>query len=291
MPESSPLNTQPTAADTTGADSSGAETTGLDDAAVMRLLAADDAESATQLTTWLKAHARGYAPIVIQAMQEESGLSPEAARVVLDAVVWRAPADGETTLRILAGCLDIIARRITRSLGSGAGGAISDRDDTLVGAAVVVLTSNRPARQSETAIDCLAKAGPGGALVLARAFDSVRGGLRLYIVRRLDPADVLELEDNVVASLARSVSRLADELESPKKEIATRFLAELGSVQRMETSEIDMTGPLEPGERLFHASWGIGTVIAANDESVTIDFGSAGTRTLLRAFATLRHAG
>ena len=285
------LHTKPVTTGSAGGLSAGAETGDLDDAAVMHLLAADDSESIAQLAAWLKAHARTYAPIVIQATQEESGLSPEAARAVLDALVWRTPADGETTLRVLEGCLDVIARQITRSLDQGGRGAVSGRDDALVGSAVAVLTSNRPARHSETAIDRLAQGGPGGALVLARAFDAVRGGLRLYIVRRLDPADVLELDDNVVASLSHSVARLAAELESPKKDVAARFLAGLGPVQRMEASEIDTTATLEPGERVFHASWGVGIVVASNDESTTIDFGSAGTRTLLRAFATLRHAG
>ena len=263
---------------------------GLDDAAVMCLLAAEDAESVAQLRMWLKAHARTFAPVVTQAIQEGPGLSAQAARAVLDALVWRTPADGDTTLRMLEACLDVIARQITGSLARGAPGALSDSDDALVGSAVALLTSNRPARHSETAIGCLAKAGPGGALVLARAFNAVRSGLKLRIVRRLQPADVLQLDDNVVVSLAHSVARLAEELESPDRNVAIRFLAELGSVQTTGPTEVGMTEPLQMGDRVFHASWGTGTVIADNGESATIDFGSAGTRTLLRALTTLRHA-
>ena len=230
------------------------EAAGLDDVAVMRLLTLEDAESVAQLETWLKNHARTFAPVVTRAIQEGPGLSPEAARAVIDALVWRAPTDGETTLRLLEACLDVIAARLTESLGSGAPGAIGDRDDTLVGSAVAVLTSSRPSRHSETAITLLAEAGPGGALVLARAFDAVRSALKVCIVRHLMPADVLELGDNVVASLARSVSRLAEDLESPASDVATRFLADLGSVRRMEPSEIGITEPLEMGDRDDHES-------------------------------------
>ncbi len=262
----------------------------LDDAAVLRLLAAQDDESRARLALWLKANARTFAPVVERAIHEEPGLSAEAASAVLEALVWRAPADPEMTLRLLEGCLDAIAERIAESLGRGAPGMISDSDDALVGAAVAVLTSRRPSRHSETAITRLAEAGPAGALVLARAFDGSRSTLKLSILRRMKPADVLELGDNVVASLAQSASRLAEQLERPDRDVVTRFLAELGSVQLMEPSEIGVAEPLEPGDRVFHASWGAGQVIAADDESATIDFGSAGTRTLLRTFAKLRRA-
>jgi len=270
---------------------SSTEAAELDDVAVMRLLSAEDPQSRAQLAQWLKTHARTFAPFVAQSIQEEPGLSAEAAGAVLEALVRRAPADGEVTLKLMEGCLRAIAGRITESLGRGAPGAISNSDDALVGSAVAVLTSRRPSSHSETAIARLAEAGPGGALVLARAFDASRSTLKLSIVRCMKPADVLELGDNVVASLAHSVSRLAEQLERPDRDIATRFLAELGSVQPMEPSEISVTEVLEPGDCVFHASWGAGTVVTADDESATIDFGSAGTRTLLRAFATLRRAG
>lgn len=268
----------------------GAEAHVLDDGTVMRLLAAEDAESVARLAAWLKANARAFAPLVMRAHQEERGLSPEAACAVLGALGWRAPADGETTLNLLASCLDVIAGQVTKSPAKGESYEISDRDDALVGCAVATLTSNRPARHSETAIVCLADAGPGGALVLARAFNAVRSGLKLRIVRRLKPADVLQLDDNVVVSLAHSVSRLAEGLEGSEKDVASRFLAELGSVQRMEPSEIGIAEQLERGDHVFHASWGAGTVVTADDASATIDFGSAGTRTLLRSLATLRRA-
>ncbi len=267
------------------------EAAGLEDAVALRLLVAEDAESVARLATWLKVNAKTFAPLVAQAIHEGSSLSAEAAGAVLDAFTWRAPADAETTVTVMNACLVAITDRITESIRKNASDAISDSDDSLVGSAVVILTANRRSSQTEAAICCLAAAGPGGALVLARAFDAVRSALRLYIVRRLNPADVLELGDNVVASLARSVSKLADELESPKKAVATRFLEELGSVQHMETSEVGTTDLLGVGDRVFHASWGAGVVIASGEDSVTIDFGSAGTRTLLRALATLRRAG
>lgn len=264
------------------------EVAGLDDASATRLLAAEDPESIAQLATWLKAHARTFAPIVLQAAREERGLSAESAAAVLDAAVWRTPADGDTTLKLIRACLGVIATRITQSLREGPPGVVSDRDDPLVRSAVAVLTSSRPSRHSETAIDCLAQSGPGGAVVLARAFDAVRSGLKVRIVRCLKPVEVLELGDNVVASLALSVSKLAETLEGPEKTDANRLLTELGSVQRMEPSMIDATELLRSGDRVFHASWGAGVVVAATDEKVTIDFGSAGTRTLLRALTSLR---
>jgi hypothetical protein len=262
----------------------------LEDAAVVRLLTAEDATSIAELATWLKTHARTFTPVT-QAIREDSGLSPEAAGAVLDALVWRAPTDAEEMLTLTQACLRVIAERITESLGSGTTpGAISDHDDSLVGSAVAIVTVNRRSRHSETAVDCLAQEGPGGALVLARAFDGLRNALKLHIVQQLKPVDVLELGDNVVASLACSVSKLAEELETPKNAVATRFLAELGPVQGMRSAGIGVTEHLEVGDRVFHASWGAGVVSAVNDESATIDFGSAGTRTLLRSLATLRHA-
>jgi len=282
------LNLVPTGS--TLALATSAEGAGLDDVAVTLLLAAEDAESIEQLATWLKTHPKTFAPVVAQATRKKSGFSAEAARAVLDALVWRTAADEEKTLGLLKACLDAITQRLSESLGSSVHGAISDSDDPLVGSAVATLTANRRSKYSETAIGCLAKSGPGGALVLARAFDAVRSSLKFYIVQRLRPTDVLELNDNVVASLAQSVSRLAEELEAPKKAVATRFLAELGSLHHTQPSVIHMTETLEVGDRVFHASWGTGTVIAAGDDRATIDFGSAGTRTLLRAFTTLRHA-
>ena len=267
------------------------ESAGLDDPAVMRLLAATDPAAIAELSAWLKTHVRAFAPVVAQAIREGSALSAEAGAAVLDAFAWRATADAETTTNLMNACLDVIARKITDSVRSGAGGAIGDHDDALVRSAVTILTVNRRSSQSATAIGQLAAAGPGGALVLSRAFDAVRSGLRLCIVQSLHPADVLELGDNVVASLASSVSRLAEELDSPKKNIATRFLEALGPVHHMEPSEIGATEPLAVDDCVFHASWGAGVVIATSDESVTIDFGSAGTRTLLRSLATLRRAG
>jgi hypothetical protein len=267
-----------------------AEAAELDDATVITLLTSADEESVAELAIWLKAHSRTFAPLVTQAIEQEPGLSPEAAAAVLDAMAWRAQADEETMLTLMEACMGIIARRLTESLGRSAPGAISNRDDALVSSAVAILTANRRARHSERAISSLSDAGPGGALILARAFDAVRGGLKFYTVRRLKTTDVLQLDDNVVASLAHSVSKLTDDLEKPKRDIAIRFLAELGSVESMEPSMIGTTEPLGIGDGVFHASWGAGTVIAANDESVTIDFGSAGTRTLLRALATLRRA-
>ncbi|PKQ14262.1 MAG: hypothetical protein CVT68_12785, partial [Actinobacteria bacterium HGW-Actinobacteria-8] len=70
----------------------------------------------------------------------------------------------------------------------------------------------------------------------------------------------------------------------------SRFLKALGSVEPLESAEIDPTDELAPGQRVFHATWGAGTVVSSDDESVTLDFGNAGQRTLLRAYATLRRA-
>ncbi|MBI5232425.1 MAG: hypothetical protein HY876_09710, partial [Coriobacteriales bacterium] len=263
---------------------------GLDDAAVRSLLRAEDADSIAQLSEWLKGHAKAIAGIATEAIQEENGLSPQAARAVLDAIGRRGPSSGETTLLLLNACLDVIAQRTSDSLASGGPCSLSDGDDALVGSAVALLTSSRPAKHSETAISRLAQAGPGGALILARAFDAVRGALKLHIVRHLRPADVLELGGNVVVSLGQSVAKLAEGLQRPERGVADRFLAGLGPVQGSEPSEVGANDPLEVGDRIFHASWGTGVVTTANDETATIDFGGAGTRTLLRAVATLRRA-
>jgi len=67
-----------------------------------------------------------------------------------------------------------------------------------------------------------------------------------------------------------------------------RFVDELGPVHEMEHAEIGTTEKLHVGDSVFHARWGAGAVLESGDESVTIDFGSAGTRTLLRAYTTLR---
>jgi hypothetical protein len=265
-----------------------AESAEIDDAAAMQLLAATDEASIAQLAVWLKTNARTFSPDVLQVIQETSGLSAEAACAVLDALTWRASADAETTIELMNACLEVIAERVTLSVRDVASGTLSELDDSLVSSAVAVLTANRRSSQSEAAICCLAAAGPGGTLILARAFDAVRSTLKLYIVRRLDPADVLLLGDNVVASLAHSVSKLAEELESPKCDVATRFVAELGPIQHMEPAKIGEDEPLGVGDRVFHASWGAGVVVATNDESATIDFGGSGTRTLLRSLATLR---
>jgi len=254
------------------------------------LLAAEDAESIALLTEWLRSNAKTFGPVVLQAIHEQPGLSPEAASAVLDALSWHSQAEEDTTLKLMESCLDVVARHITQSLSDHAAGPLSDRDDCLVGSAVAALTADRRSRHSETAVRCLADTGPGGALVLARAFDAVRGGLKLYIVRHVSPADVLELEDNVVVSLSHSLTKFAEELEEPKKRVVTQFLTELGPIERMQRSEIGTHELLRVGDSVFHARWGTGTVTAANEESVTIDFGSAGTRTLLRAFTTLRHA-
>lgn len=266
------------------------ETSELDDAAAMRLLAAEDPESVAQLAGWLKAQGRTFAPVVAQAIEEGTGPSAEAARAVLGAVVSRTPADAQMTLALIAPCLAVIGRRITEDLASDPSHTISDPSDALVGSAVALLTSSRPARHLETAICCLSEAGPGGALILARAFDAVRSSLRLRILRSLRPRDVRELDDNVVVSLAESVSKLAEALEGSDRATATRFLAELGSVQHMVCSEIEMHEHLEAGDEVFHASWGAGIVVATTAEVVTIDFSNAGTRTLLRSLATLRRA-
>lgn len=209
---------------------------------------------------------------------------------MLDALLWKAPADEETTMKLMSECLRVIADRITASLCNAASGANNKHDDPLVGSAVAVVTAGRRSNLSETAVRCLAKAGPGGTLVLARAFDTVRDSLRLYVMRRLKPAVIWELGGDVVASLGNSVSKLVEELEGKQLSAAIKFLEELAPEEHSKSSEIGQTEPLEVGAHVFHASWGVGTVIKASDETITIDFGSAGTRTLLRALATLWHA-
>lgn len=267
-----------------------AEAARLDDAAAMALLTAEDPASLRLLAAWLRARARTFAPVVEQAFQEGVRPSPAAAGTILDGMAWRTSAKGEATLTVMQTCIEVIASRITDSLARSKGGAISDGDDALVGAAVTVLTSSCPSRHSAMAIGCLTESGPGGALILARSFDAVRSALKVSIVRDLKPADVLELDDNVVASLARSVTKLADELEGPQRDLANRFLAALGPVEHLEPAEVSARDSLEAGDRVFHASWGTGTVVSATAEAATIDFGSAGTRTLLRSLTTLRRA-
>ena len=262
----------------------------LSDAQVMRLLAAEDAKSIETLATWLKSNPKTFPPLVMQASTRDKGLSVSAAAAVLDGLAWRTKADEQAMLEVMETCLKAIAERITVAVSRSKNGAISKRDDRLVGAAVSVLTADRRSRQSEAAICCLGEAGTGGALILARAFHTIRGVLRLFTVRHLAPAHVLELDGNVVASLAESVSKLADELERPQKDVATKFLAALGSVEEFGNAEISATEPLAIGQSVFHARWGGGTVLAADAKTVTIDFGHAGTRTLLRELTTLRRA-
>jgi len=252
------------------------------------LLAADDAESIAQLSEWLKANSKTFVPTVAHA-HLNAKLSPEASGAVLDALSWRVQAEEEATLSLMQSCLEVISRRVSASLAANPSSAISDRDDALVGSAVAALTADRRSRHSEAAVRCLADEGPGGALILARAFDVVRGGLKLYIIRHMDAADVLVLEDNVVACLSNSVATFAEELEGPKKRPVTHFLAALGPVSTLESSEIEPDEVLKVGDSVFHARWGAGTVQSADAESATIDFGSAGTRTLLRAYTKLRH--
>jgi hypothetical protein len=271
-------------------DSADAEPVGLSDATVAGLLAAEDAESIERLAVWLKKHATTFAPIVVQAAHKKAGLSGEASCAVLDALMSKAPADEETTLGIMSDCLRVIAGRITKSLRDDTREARTRHDDPLVGVAVAVVTAGRRSSLSETAVSCLAKAGPGGTLVLARAFDTLRDSLKLYAIRRLKPAVIWELGDNVVASLGNSVSKLAEELEGRESKAALKFLAELAPEEHSKSSEISPTDPLKVGDSVFHASWGVGTVVKIGHETLTVDFGSSGTRTLLRALATLRHA-
>jgi len=267
-----------------------AEILGLDDPRVSLLIAAQSAEQLSQLAAWLKAHAKTFTPVVMQAAAGKPGMSPLAASVVLPALSWHSQAEEDLTLQLMDVCLAVICERLTDSVRGGATDAVDTSDDVLVGAAVAVLTADRRSRHSETAVRSLSTGGPGGALILARSFDVVRDGLKLYIVRHLSPADVLELEDNAVASLSHSLSKFAENLEPPKKRPVIRFRDELGPVHEMEHSEIGATEPLHVDDAVFHARWGAGTVIASDDESVTIDFGSAGTRTLLRKYSTLRRA-
>ncbi len=284
-------------ADITPAVPADTEPEELDGAAIRLLLRAQDPASMDELAQWIKAHAKTWGPLVAEAAHEDEALSAEASCVVLSTLAKRSPADEETTLGLMEVCLVIIADRITESrmLSTAKRGrgtrAIREPDDSLVGAAVGIVTANRRSKLSERAISCLADSGMGGALVLARAFDAVRTTSKVYIVRRLKPAEVLGLGDNVVASLAASVAKLAEELEGKELKAANRFLEELGSVSPLESSEIDPTETLEVGCHVFHATWGAGTVIVSDTESVTVDFGSAGERTLLRAYAKLRHAG
>jgi len=253
------------------------------------LLSADDEESVERLAQWLKSNLRRFTPVLTEAIDSGADVTPLAASAVLRALAWRTSSDTGATVALLKSCLRIVTDEIAASLGNNT--AEANDGGYLVSAAVSLLMAKRPSRYSESAIDCLASAGPAGALVLARSFDGVRRGLRTRVLLRLDPADVRELDDNVVVSLAHSVSRLTDDLEGRELKKAQAFLAELGPIGPLESSGIDADEPLEPGERVFHASWGSGTLVAITDETVTVDFGSGGTRTLVRTFARLRHAG
>jgi hypothetical protein len=269
-----------------------------DPAAIRRLLEADDAASLEELSAWLQANPKTWVATVAavaDTAEGERGFSAEAACEVLQALTQRTPADEETTLRLVRACLTPIAARITDSLGRRGSGkssdiVVSEHDDALVGMAVRIVTSSRRSKLSRGAVTCLAEAGAGGALVLARAFDAVRSGTKLQIVRSLKSEDVLKLGDNAVASLAESIVKLAEELVGAEQRDAKRFLAELGPVEPMQSAEIGPTDPLVEGQRVFHATWGAGVVVAVDDERIRVDFGSAGSRLLLRAHATLRRA-
>lgn len=258
------------------------EAQALDDDQVVALLSATDPESIAMLALWLKVHARSWVPLVAEGAKVDPGLSAEAACAVLGAYLWRAPVDEETIFGLMETCLDVISSRITASIEAGV------EDDALVDPAVAVLTANRRSKPAETAIARLAESGVGGSLVLARAFDAVRGSLKVCILKHLDPEQVLLLGDNVVASLAASATRLEAELEGPPQRTARRFIEALGPVTSLEEAEIVASDPLPVGASVFHASWGAGTVISVQGDTATIDFGNAGTRTLLRELATLR---
>lgn len=259
----------------------------LDDATVGRLLGATDEESLASLSEWLEANPRTWPASVARVTLLPVDVSVESSCAVLGALTQRTPTDEETTLQLVTACLTPIALRISESLAEGGTGAV--QDDSLVSVAVGIVTSSRRSKLSKGAIGCLAQTGPGGALVLTRAFDAVRAGSKVQIVQNLDPADVLELSDNAVASLSSSVARLVVDLVGRERDDANRFLAQLGWVEPVESSQIEPSEPLAVGAHVFHATWGAGAVVASDPESVTIDFGSAGQRTLLRAYATLRH--
>jgi hypothetical protein len=273
----------------------------LDDAAVARLLASRTAKSVASLSEWLEANPKTWVATVERLAEEPSRFSAEASCAVLEAMAKKNTIDEMTTLRLVKACLVPITARIQESLdrtapgsrgrtrvsgGNGSGG----QDDPLVRTAVGIVTASRRAKLSKGAIGCLADAGPAGALVLTRAFDAVRGGTKVLIMRSINAPDVLSLGDNEVVSLASSVARFAVELVGQERADANRFLAELGPVETRESAQIDPTEPLALGQLVFHATWGAGTVVASDPSSVTVDFGNAGKRTLLRAYATLRHA-
>ncbi len=261
-----------------------------EDDSPLDLLLAHDEESMSLLALWLKENATTFAPVVIQAAHQKPGLSPEASCAVLDAMFKKAPADDETMMKLMSECLRVITSRITASIDAESAGDDHRHDDPLVGPAVAVVAAGRRSNLSEAAVNCLAKQGLGGALVLVRAFDSVRDTLKLYVVRRLKPAVVWDLGENEVASLANSVSKLAEGLEGKQNAAALKFLAALAPDEHSSSAEINPTDPLETGEYVFHASWGTGNVLKVSDETITIDFGCYGKRTLLRKLATLRHA-
>ncbi len=282
------MNTKTSTVDTP-LDPANTEVEGFADDAVIDLLASTDDESLALLKIWLKENATTLGPLLERAAGEMPGLSGEASCVVLDALLLKPLADEQATTDLMNTCLHVIAARITESLSPSASGADNRHDDPLVSAAVAVVTSGRRSRSSETVVSCLATAGPGGSLVLARAFDTLRDTLKLYALRRLDPAEVLELGENVATSLRSSVSKLIESLEGKQRTTAVKFLKALTPEDHSESVEIDPTEPLEVGAHVFHATWGVGAVVKSGDGTVKVDFGSAGTRTLLRKFATLRH--
>ncbi|GEM_PF-4096678 len=270
-------------------DSTDAEAEGFVDAAVIGLLAASDEESMELLQVWLKEHATTLAPVVEQAASKESGLSGEASCAVLDALLLKPLADERATSKLMHACLNVIAARITESLSPEASSACDGHDDPLVSSTVAIVTAGRRAHLSEMAVSCLAKSGSGGSLVLVRSFDTVRDSLKLHVLQKMDPTDVWVLGDNAVASLSNSVSKLIESLEGKPRTAAVKFLEALEPEEHASSAEIEPTESLEVGSHVFHATWGVGTVIKTGDGTIKVDFGSAGTRSLLRKFATLRH--
>lgn len=271
----------------------------LDAAALRRMLEAQDEASIEALAEWLAKNAKGWVKPVLEVVDGDCVFSAEASCEILRALSQRTPADQDSALLLVKACLAPITTEVSSSLdraGTRGKKRVSsvhgEADDTLVRAAVGIVTANRRSKLSTGTIACLADAGTGGALILSRAFDGVRSGSKVQIIRGLEASDVLQLGDNVVASLASSVTRLLDEVEltGRERDDVSRFLTALGSVEPLESAEIDPTDELAPGHRVFHATWGAGTVVSSDDESVTLDFGNAGQRTLLRAYATLRRA-
>ncbi|MDA3935815.1 MAG: hypothetical protein PF636_02970 [Actinomycetota bacterium] len=271
-------------------DSAQTDEEALNDAVIIGLLASSDEDSLAELAVWLKENATTLAPLVTRAAAEKPGLSGEASCAVLDALLLKPLADEDVTVRLMGECLRVIAARITASLSEDAPGADNLHDDPLVSSTVAVVTAGRRAHLSETAVSYLAKAGSGGSLVLARSFDTLRDSLKLHVLRRLKPADVWVLGGNVVASLGNSISTLIEGLEGKPLRIAVKFLEGLDPEAHSESSDIDPAEPLAVGAHVFHASWGAGSVVKTGKGTIKVDFGSAGTRTLMRKFATLRHA-